>query len=328
MKYSYGPVPSRRLGSSLGIDIVPFKKCSFDCIYCQLGRTSTKTVQRESYFPISEILDDIEQALNTDVSIDYITFSGSGEPTLNKDLGRLISMVKESTDIPVAVITNGSLLWKREVQEDLLQADLILPSLDTGSEPLFQYINRPHSRLRLKKTVDGLVDFRSKFTGQMWLEIFLLGGVNAIQEEIEKIAAAVGRIRPDRVQLNTAVRPPAEPFVVPLSEERMERFVDLFPCPTEIIAQYDRHFEERVRSAVSPRIKELLKRRPCTLDDMSSALGVHRNELVKHLEGLQKEDIVRRSQHDGHVYFSIRDDSVGSSTSTSISEQRKVRENE
>ena len=303
MKCTYGPVPSRRLGNSLGIDVVPFKKCSFDCIYCQLGRTTTKTVQRERYFPVSEILNDIHQALDDDVSIDYITFSGSGEPTLNRDLGRIISMVKESTDIPVAVITNGSLLWKREVQEDLLHADLILPSQDAGADPLFQYINRPHSSLSLENIVDGLANFRSTFQGQMWLEIFLLGGVNAIQDEIEKIAAAVGRIRPDKVQLNTAVRPPAEPFVVPLSEEQMERFVDLFPCPAEIIADYDRPSEKHIVSTIPSRVQELLKRRPCTIEDMSSVLRIHRNELVKYLDALQKEGTIKSSRHDGRVYF-------------------------
>ena len=303
MKYTYGPVPSRRLCNSLGIDIVPFKICSFDCIYCQLGRTRIKTVRRESYFPAPEIREDIQQALKTDSSIDFITFSGSGEPTLNRDLGRLISMVKELTDIPVAVITNGSLLWKKEVREALFEADLVLPSLDAGSEPLFQYINRPHSSLYLENIVNGLIDFQSKYMGQMWLEIFLLGGVNAIQNEIEKIAIAVASIQPNKVQLNTAVRPPAEPFVFPLSREQMERYVNIFPCPTEIIADYDRPSEKHIVSPIPSRLQELLKRRPCTIEDMSSALQIHRNELVKYLDALQKEGTVKSSRHDGRVYF-------------------------
>ena len=303
MKYTYGPVPSRRLGNSLGIDIVPFKKCSFDCIYCQLGRTTIKTFLRESYFPVAEIRNDIQQELNAGASIDYITFSGSGEPTLNRDLGRLISMVKESTDIPVAVITNGSLLWNGAVQESLLEADLILPSLDAGSESLFQYINRPHSCLCLENIVDGLVDFRSKFTGQMWLEIFLLGGVNAIQKEIEKIAAAVESIHPDKIQLNTAVRPPAESFVVPLAKVQMERFISIFPCAAEIIADYSKPPEEEAGPGVPKKIMELLKRRPCTLDDMSAALKIHRNELIKHLDAFQKDGTIESSRHNGRAYF-------------------------
>ena len=307
MKYTYGPVPSRRLGNSLGIDVVPFKKCSFDCIYCQLGRTPTKTVQSESFFPVSEIINDIQLVLDTDMSIDYITFSGSGEPSLNRDLGGLISMVKKATDIPVAVITNGSLLWKREVQENLLEADLILPSLDAGSESLFQYINRPHSSLHLENIIDGLVNFRTTFPGQMWLEIFLLSGVNTIQNDIEKIVSAVHRIRPNKIQLNTAVRPPAEPFVVPLSQEHMERFVDSFPCPTETIADYTKPFQERTQSAIPSKIEELLKRRPCTLDDMTVALNVHRNELVKYLDALQKEGIIKSSRHKGRIYFLVRE---------------------
>ena len=306
MNYTYGPVPSRRLGNSLGIDVVPFKKCSFDCIYCQLGRTTTKTAKRESYFPASEILDDLEQVLNTDASIDYITFSGSGEPTLNKDLGKLISEVKELTEIPVAVITNGSLLGKRAVRDDLLEADLILPSLDAGSESLLQYINRPHSSLHLENIIDGLTNFRKIFPGRLWLEVFLLGGVNTVQNEIEKVASAVGRIRPHKVQLNTAVRPPAEPFVVPLSREQMERYVSIFPCPTEIIADYDRPAEKNIESPIPSKVQELLKRRPCTIEDMSSALRIHRNELVKYLDALQKEGAIERSQHNGRVYFAAK----------------------
>lgn len=303
MKYTYGPVPSRRLGNSLGVDIVPFKICSFDCVYCQLGRTTRKTVQREDYSPASEILNDLKRVLDSDASIDFITFSGSGEPTLNKELGTLISKVKKLSTIPVAVITNGSLLWKREVQEDLLEADLVLPSLDAGSESLFQYINRPHSSLHLETIVDGLAGFRTKYVGKMWLEIFLLGGVNAIQNEIEKIAVAVEHIRPDKVQLNTAVRPPAEPFVVPVPKEQMKRLAGLFPCPAEIIADYDKPPDEQHRSVVPSRIMELLKRRPCTLDDVSAALKIHRNELIKHLDALQKEGTIESSRHDGRVYF-------------------------
>ena len=307
MNFTYGPVPSRRLGNSLGIDIVPFKKCSFDCIYCQLGRTTTKTVHRESFFPLTEIRNDIQQILSTDTSIDFVTFSGSGEPTLNRDLGRLISVVKKLTDIPVAVITNGSLLWKQEVQDALLEADVVLPSLDAGSEPLFHNINRPHSSLHLESIIKGLMNFRNAFPGQIWLEIFLLGGVNGIQNEIEKIAATVESIQPDKIQLNTAVRPPAEPFVVPLSKVQMERFIEEFPCPTEIIADYDKPTEEQPGTDTPLKIKKLLKRRPCTLDDMSAALKIHRNELIKHLDSLQREGAIESSQHNGRIYFLIKE---------------------
>ncbi|MBL7075714.1 radical SAM protein [candidate division KSB1 bacterium] len=305
-KYVYGPVPSRRLGNSLGIDIVPFKWCSYDCVYCQLGRTTQKTIHRKSWFSVPEILGEIKRVLDSNVSVDYITFAGSGEPTLNKNLGKLIPAVKAITNIPVAVLTNGSLLSQKGVQEDLLPADLIIPSLDAGTESLFRYINRPHPDLNLKTVTDGLADFRSKYSGEVWLEVFLLDGVNIQTKEIESIQSLITPINPDRVQLNTAVRPPAEDFVGQLKKERMEKVKRLFNGPVEIIADYDKSTAGVYRSPLRTEIMGLLKRRPCTVDDLAAALDANPNELLKQLNLLQKDKVVHFQRHNRRIYFSIK----------------------
>jgi wyosine [tRNA(Phe)-imidazoG37] synthetase (radical SAM superfamily) len=201
------------LGLSLGVDLVPFKTCTYDCIYCQLGRTTLKTAQRQEYVPPVP---------------DYVTLSGSGEPTLNEGIGQLIGEIKKLTYIPVAVLTNGSLLWQGEVQDALMEADLVLPSLDAGDEFLFRYVNRPHPEISFDQMVHGLAEFTRQFPKSVWLEVFLLAGVTGISPEVEKIAALARQIQPEQVQLNTVSRPPAEEFVCPVSWMQMQEFANLF----------------------------------------------------------------------------------------------------
>ena len=184
-QYIYGPVPSRRLGRSLGVDLVPYKTCTYDCIYCQLGRTTNKTTERREWVPTNEVLAQLKDRLSS--RPDYITLSGSGEPTLHADMGRLIHEIKSVTDIPVAVITNGSLLWLSEVQAALLEADLVVPSLDAGSEDLFKYVNRPHPQIRFDQMLSGLRGFRRLFHDQYWLEVFLLSGVTTVEARIKAL---------------------------------------------------------------------------------------------------------------------------------------------
>jgi wyosine [tRNA(Phe)-imidazoG37] synthetase (radical SAM superfamily) len=217
-RFVFGPVPSRRLGRSLGVDLVPFKTCSYDCIYCQLGPTTNRTIVRKRYVPVFEVLDQLSHKLNEDTEPDYITFSGSGEPTLHSDLGQLIEAIKKRVTIPVAVLTNGSLLWDKQVQEGLMGADLVVPSLDAGSPRLFRQINRPDAQLEFSQVLEGLIEFRRLYTGRVWLEVFLVDGVNTAPPEIARIRECVQAICPDKVQLNTVVRPPAEGLGVHRSE--------------------------------------------------------------------------------------------------------------
>jgi len=288
MRHVYGPVPSRRLGRSLGIDLVPFKVCTYDCIYCQLGRTTDLTLERKAYVTAENIMAELEPILTAADRPDYISLAGSGEPTLNSDIGEVIRRIKQQTDIPVAVLTNGALLWMAEVQQALLAADLVLPSLDAGDEGLFQKINRPHQALSFERMVDGLAAFTRRFAGAVWLEVLLLKGMTGTVTEVEKIAAHVNRIDPARVQLNTVCRPPAEIFAASLSADQLQALADLFAVPVDII-RYD-ETENRPSPATEniqvADILAMIDRRPCTADDVARGLGVHVNEALKHLAAL------------------------------------------
>ncbi|MHC4423584.1 MAG: radical SAM protein, partial [Planctomycetota bacterium] len=186
-KYVFGPVPSRRLGRSLGVDIVPFKVCTLDCVYCQLGSTINKTIERKEYIPIEPVLAELKDRLDGGLQADFITVSGSGEPTLNSRLGELIDGIKKITDIPVAILTNGTLLYRGDVRADCAKADVVVPSLDAGDEETFRKINHPCSDISIEKLVSGLCAFRKEFAGQIWLEVFLAEDLNTNAEQITKL---------------------------------------------------------------------------------------------------------------------------------------------
>ncbi len=234
-KWVFGPVSSRRLGCSLGIDVPPPGTCTYDCTYCQAGRTTTTTVQRKSYAPPDDVADEVCRVLAEKPGVDYVTFSGMGEPTLYSEIGTLIRTLKTRTDKPVAVITNGSLLWRDDVQEDLAAADLVMPSLDAGDAEMFVRINRPHRDISFEKMVDGLAAFRKRFSNEMRLEVLLLDGLTATEEQLKKIAAHIGRIDPDSVQLNTVVRSPAEKSARAVPRVRLEELARLLGPNTDII---------------------------------------------------------------------------------------------
>ena len=301
MSYIFGPVPSRRLGRSLGVDLVPFKTCSYDCIYCQLGRTTNKAMLREEYVPLEDVLQELKTKLAS--RPDCITFSGSGEPTLYSRMGELIDQIKAMTDIPVAVLTNGSLLWKAEVRSQLLGADLVVPSLDAGDEAVFQAVNRPHGDVSFETMLDGLIEFRRQFRGRYWLEVMVLSGYNAIDEEVRKLAKCVGLIKPDRVQLNTVTRPPAEDYAVTVNRERLNELAAMFSPPAEVIADFTGAHKQREFEAGGQEVLELLQRRPCSADDIADGLGMHRNEVVKHIEELTSRKLLGQLVVDGRLYY-------------------------
>jgi len=287
-RHVYGPVPSRRLGRSLGIDLVPFKTCTYDCIYCQLGRTTHKTIKRREYVAVEEVLAELERKLGAGSAPDYISLAGSGEPTLNLGIGDLIGRIKDLTQIPVAVLTNGSLLWTPEVREALLDADLVLPSLDAGDESLFQYVNRPHKAIAFDRMVDGIAEFTRRFKGRVWLEVFLLASVTGIPAEAAKIAERIRRIRPAQVQLNTVSRPPAEEFAFPLSPDRMRALKGFFSGQVDLVhgkRGWVTH-GSKLNKAGEADILALLSRRPCTADGIAQGLGIRMIEALKLLETL------------------------------------------
>ena len=239
----YGPVPSRRLGRSLGIDLVPFKTCTYDCVYCQLGRTTHKTVRRRRWLEAADVIAGVRDRLSSEP--DVIALAGSGEPTLHAGLGEVIDGIKEITSVPVAVITNGSLLSRPSLRHELADADIVLPSLDAPDERLFSLVNRPHASLRLADVVRGMIAFREGYEGQVWLEILLLDWSTGTLAEVERLAALAARIAPDRIQLNTVARPPAESFAEPVSGDRLLEFAEYFTPRAEVIAAHRDRLPDR-----------------------------------------------------------------------------------
>lgn len=301
--FVYGPVPSRRLGHSLGVDLVPFKVCSYDCIYCQLGRTTNKTIERKQYAPVDGVIRDVREYFAAHPRPDYITLSGSGEPTLNSGIGRVIEAIKELTEVPVVVLTNGSLLWMPEVSAACAKADLVMPSLDAGAERNFYRVNRPVRGIAFERMVEGLVEFRRQFSGQIWLEVMLVGGFTDTLDEVRAMHQHIQRMQPQRVQVNTVVRPPAEEFAERIPDAKLAELAGELWEDAEIIAPYEAKEGEELFAVTREEIVALLSRRPCALDDIADGLGVHRNEVVKYLQALEAEGVIASEDREGERYY-------------------------
>jgi wyosine [tRNA(Phe)-imidazoG37] synthetase (radical SAM superfamily) len=305
-RHLYGPVPSRRLGKSLGIDLVPHKVCTYDCIYCQIGKTTEKRLQRREYVPEKEVLDELKAFLKEGrPSVDYLSLGGSGEPTLHSKIGSIIKGIKEITDVPVTVITNGSLLCKKEVREDLLKADVVLPSLDAVSPEIFKKINRPHSRLSVGTVIEGLIEFRKVYKGRIWLEILFCKGVNDTREELKRMKEVVKQVQPDLIHLNTVVRPPSEDWVKPLGLEEMEKIRLFFGERASVISEFDRHLPPIPGHELAEEIIRILRRRPLSLADLSKGMGIPETELKRHIEPLVKKGKIRARLFGDSAFYEI-----------------------
>ena len=243
-KYIFGPVPSRRLGFSLGVDIVPTKTCTLNCIYCQVGKTTCKTIERKEYVTPEKILAELKVMLKSGKEINYITLSGNGEPTLNSKLGEIIKEIKKITVLSVAVITNGTLLTDKNVREELLSADLVMPSLDAATQETFEKIDRPYPSLKIEKIIEGIADFSKIYKGKLWLEIMLVKGVNDNQDELNALKKAVEKIEPDKIQLNTPVRPTCEKGVEIVSQKKLLEIKEFFGKKCEIIPELKKKEQE------------------------------------------------------------------------------------
>jgi len=308
--YTYGPVPSRRLGLSLGVDIVPPKICTLDCVYCQLGRTTSSSTTRGDFVDITAVLAEIEAKLKAGLEANYITLGGSGEPTLNSRLGELIDGIRRLTNIPVAILTNGTLFYRDDVRVECAKADVVAPSLDAGDAAVFQAVNRPNPDITIEKLVSGLEQFRREFHGAIWLEVFLIAGVNTDAEQIEKIKRLIQRIRPDKVHLNTAVRPAAEPDVLAVPREVLDRIARQIGGDCEVIGEPPAGLSDRHETRAEAEVISVLKRRPCTVQDICAGLGMSPHEAAKHVGHLQRMGMVC-SEHRGDVtYFHIRPDTL------------------
>lgn len=303
--YLYGPAPSRRLGFSLGIDLVPYKTCNFDCIYCQLGRTTNKTLKRKIYAPVTRVLQQIKTALQKKERIDYLSFSGSGEPTLHSKLGYLMQKIKKITEIPIAVLTNGSLLFLPDVQKDLLGADVVLPTLCAVTQRSFKKIHRSHKQINLKRIIQGQIDFRKKYRGKIWLEVMLIKGINDSIDELRRLKKIINKIRPDKIQLNTVLRPPSEKYASPLTIKELQKIREYFGTNCEIIAEFTKAHKQAKLVSQQDAIFSLIKRRPVTASDIINGLGLEKRTVLRDLEELQKSRKIKVIKHAHKKYFEM-----------------------
>lgn len=308
-KHIFGPVPSRRLGMSLGVDMVPKKVCSLNCVYCEVGPTTLLTSERKPYVPAKDIIRELKDYFGNQGNPDFITFSGYGEPTLNSEIGEIFDYLKrEKPEVPIAVLTNGTLLYEKEVREAILKADLVLPSLDSATEEGFKKINHPAKTIGLQKYIEGLVAFRKEFAGKIWLEVFILPGYNDSKTELDALKKELIRINPDRIQLNTLDRPGTVPGLRSATHKELQSIIDYWGLPkVEIIAAaLERTKMASYRKDVENVIMETINRRPCTLDDLSDILGLHVNELNKYLDALEATGKVHTERQDRGLFYMIR----------------------
>lgn len=307
-KRVFGPVLSKRLGNSLGIDVIPHKTCSYNCIYCQLGSEENTITNLTNYYSVDEIIYELKEALLNNKNIDYITFTGSGEPTLYKDLKKLIYEIKQITDIPVCIITNGSLLYKQEMRSNLLLADLIIPSLDAGNEETFKLIDNPNKEIDFYKMVEGLIEFKKVFKGEYWLEIFLLKDINDNEDELDDIIKIVKKIKPDRIQLITATRRVANEKAKALSDEELKKIKKYFnsKCGIEIdIPNISENHKGNTRILTEEDIVNFLIRQPDTAYIIAKSFNENERKVKELLDLLIKKNKVREEIVNGVISYAV-----------------------
>jgi wyosine [tRNA(Phe)-imidazoG37] synthetase (radical SAM superfamily) len=311
MKYNhlFGPVPSRRLGISLGVDLVPLKTCTLNCIYCECGRTTDLTLERKEYVPLTSVKKELSNYVANHPRPDYITFSGSGEPTLNSNIGDTLHFIRNHIhDIPVAILTNGTLFYLKQVREDIKDASLVMPSIDAATEKIFRKINRPDPRLKIDKIIEGLVTFRKEYSGQIWLEIFIVPGMNDTVHELTALKQAIEKIEPDQVQLNTLDRPGPVSTVRAATRQELEHIIHFWELENvSIIADVFKRKEILAyRKDTESAILGTIARRPCTLKDLSDILGLQMNEVNKYLDVLEADGKIKMmKQKRGFFYQSV-----------------------
>ena len=322
MKHLFGPVNSRRLGLSQGIDLLPPKTCNFNCIYCEINRAPQLSCERGEHVPTEIILAEIDELLADESRVrdlDVFTITASGEPTLHTGIGTIIRHIKQKTDKPVAILTNGSQLHLEEVQKDLMAADVVIPSLDAARPESFRRVNRPAKcSADLETIIGGIADFSRKFTGEIWLEVLLVENINDTPEDIVALQKAIARIRPTRVQLNTVARPPFEAFAKPLTRKRMEevkREIEKeYDRPVDILAGSkdneipDAGKEEGIAETISAadveeEISEMLLRRPCTASEIAVTLSMTQERTSEVLKDMENRGCLTVKIHGGKKYY-------------------------
>ena len=308
-KHLFGPVPSRRLGVSLGVDLVPHKVCTLNCVYCECGATTRLTLERKEYVPFGEVRSELLDYFSRNPDPEYITFSGAGEPTLNSRIGEVLDLIRsEKPGVRTALITNGTLFSDPRLRAEVREVDVVLPSLDAASESAFRRINRPRRDFSMEAYIGGLVEFRREFRGKMWLEILILPGYNDGKENVRALAEAVARIRPDRLQLNTLDRPGVLQDLKPATREQLEAISKAigFANTGLVLPVNERKHSGAFRSDVESVILETISRRPSTLEDLARILDLHVNELNKYLSSLEEDERITTTRQERGIFYQIR----------------------
>lgn len=301
MRYVFGPVPSRRLGLSLGVDLLVPKVCTMDCVYCECGPTTDCRAERARFVDPSAVLDELKTVLAKNPKLDFVTISGSGEPTLSTDLGAVIDGIRKLTDARVAILTNAGLVGDPAVRAELAKADVIVPSLDAVSPEAFDRVNRPHESLDPAAIVEGLVELRREFSGEIWLETVIVAGINDSDDEVALLADAVRRIRPDRVQVNTVVRPPAVAGTEAVTDERLAEIATALGPTAEVIAPPSGAAQRRIDEA-EKLVYEMAARRPVTVQDVASAVGMSLAESAKLIGAMTDAGVLEVVRHGEMLY--------------------------
>ncbi len=309
MKYLFGPVPSRRLGISLGVDLVPLKVCTLNCVYCEVGRTTTLTTERKEYVPIDDVIAELDEYLSENHVLDYVTFSGQGEPTLNSGIGKIIKFVKEKyPQYKLALITNGTLFYDEKLRKEVLDVDMILPSLDAVIKNSFIKVDRPSPNLKLDKIIGGLISLRQEFKGQIYLEVFIVPGLNDSEKDIKALKENIEKINPDLVQLNTLDRPGTESWVMAESIDTLKKIAEeLSPIKVDIISKYHARTEiESYDKNIEEFILKTIQRRPCTDIDLKDILNIHINEINKYLSQMLDDGKIIAEESERGTFFRIK----------------------
>jgi wyosine [tRNA(Phe)-imidazoG37] synthetase (radical SAM superfamily) len=301
-RHLFGPVSSRRFGRSLGVDLTPYKTCCQDCVFCQLGPTTAKTVTRKECVPTEEVIGELSRWSRSSGRVDHVTLSGSGEPTLHIRFGEVLDHIRSLGRAPSLLLTNGCLFWASEVRRAACRADVVKISLSAWDQASFERINRPHPDLRFDAVQEGLAVFRAEFSGRLLLEVFLVRGLNTAAEEVERIAEQAEALRPDRIQFNTVTRPPCSASATAATEREMKRLAPLFHPVAERLREPERHHGQ-LGTATTEAIVSMVRRRPSTPRQLAEAFGANTSEIVKQVAQLVQSGRVKIRSANDHAFI-------------------------
>ena len=302
MTYVFGPVPSRRLGLSLGVDLIPPKTCTYNCLYCQVGKTREKTIDPGIYVPIGEVIKECENKLRY-LDPDVITLAGSGEPTLHSQIDQVISSLRKVSEKQIAILTNGSLLWDEQIRKRVLGADIILPTLSTANEKTFQLIHQPHPKLVLSRIIQGYQSLRQEYKGLIFLEVVLLAGINDSEKEMKALKREINKISPDKIQLNTVVRPPADSRAQALDREQLEVIKGILGSRAEIVVDQLSKGKGTGKNPSLNAILEMARRRPVRTIDIVNALDLTKDDVDDLIKGMLIKGLLRSQEQSGETYY-------------------------